>query len=234
MARLLKLIGGLALAGLAYKNRDKVTGLLGGGTSAPEPYTAPGPAPAPPAPANVDVAGPPANTATAVPAPEPVVHDPAGGIDELAEEEAAAAEAANIGGPAPGYPDTEGEDILADPASAPLEEAGGGVSEGEELAEADLVDNAGPAAGDPVEGERAVEAAIAAQDDPAAGEELSGDAVSEPAPNEPPPPPTGPPVDLAPPPLPDPPADEKSTAVWKSEEQPTVDLPRVKPEDGSS
>src|SRR3954452_16529870 len=101
--------------------------------------------PAPPV-ANADFAGPPANTATHVPAPEPLVHDPAGGIDEAAEEAAAAAEGANIGGAVPEYPGTElGE--LADEATRPLEQAGEGESEGDELAEFDLADNAEPTAG---------------------------------------------------------------------------------------
>ncbi|HYG96482.1 MAG TPA: hypothetical protein VD741_05165 [Solirubrobacterales bacterium] len=57
--------------------------------------------------------------------------------DPLAEEEAeaAAAEAAEIGGPAP-------DDPVDDPAERPLVEAGQGESEGFELAEAELIDNA--------------------------------------------------------------------------------------------
>jgi hypothetical protein len=51
------------------------------------------------------------------------------------EAEAAAAEAAKIGGPAPEYPD-------ADPAQRPLVEAGEGEAEGFELAEEELIDNA--------------------------------------------------------------------------------------------
>ena len=59
------------------------------------------------------------------------------------QEQAAAAEAAAIGGD-PGA-DTE------DPAMQPVEEAGGGVAEGFEQAEADLVENAshGDGAGNP-------------------------------------------------------------------------------------
>jgi hypothetical protein len=200
MGKLIKLVLGGAIVAFALKNKEKVAGLIGGGSSAPAPYNPPGPAPAPPV-ANADVAGPPENTATAVPAPEPVVHPPTGGIDEAAEEAAAAAEAANIGGPAPDYPDPTGEATLADPADVPLEEAGEGVSEGQEIAEADLVDNAEPAAGDPIEGERAIEDVIEAQDDPG-----SGEVIEEPPPaaetrvHQPPPPPSGAPVDLAPPP----------------------------------
>jgi hypothetical protein len=57
--------------------------------------------------------------------------------DPIADEEAeaAAAEAARIGGPAP-------DDPLEDPAERPLAEAGEGEAEGFELAEAELIDNA--------------------------------------------------------------------------------------------
>jgi hypothetical protein len=57
--------------------------------------------------------------------------------DPIAEEEAeaAAAEAAEIGGPAP-------DDPVDDPAERPLVEAGEGEAEGFELAEAELIDNA--------------------------------------------------------------------------------------------
>jgi hypothetical protein len=65
---------------------------------------------------------------------------------ERREEQAAAAEAAGIGGDPgidPGYdddPDRPG--ISADPAMRPVEEAGGGVAEGFEQAEAELIDRA--------------------------------------------------------------------------------------------
>jgi hypothetical protein len=57
--------------------------------------------------------------------------------DPLVEEEAeaAAAEAAEIGGPAP-------DDPVEDPAERPLVESGGGQAEGFELAEQQLIDNA--------------------------------------------------------------------------------------------
>lgn len=57
--------------------------------------------------------------------------------DPIADEEAeaAAAEAARIGGPAP-------DDPVEDPAERPLVEAGEGEAEGFELAEAELIDNA--------------------------------------------------------------------------------------------
>jgi hypothetical protein len=54
-------------------------------------------------------------------------------VDE--EAEAAAAEAAGIGGPAP-------DDPVDDPAQRPLVEGGGGEAEGFELAEEELIDNA--------------------------------------------------------------------------------------------
>jgi hypothetical protein len=57
--------------------------------------------------------------------------------DPIAEEEAeaAAAEAAEIGGPAP-------DDPVDDPAQRPVVEGGEGQAEGFELAEAELIDNA--------------------------------------------------------------------------------------------
>lgn len=57
--------------------------------------------------------------------------------DLIAEEEAdaAAAEAARIGGPVP-------DDLVDDPAERPLVEGGEGEAEGFELAEAELIDNA--------------------------------------------------------------------------------------------
>lgn len=57
--------------------------------------------------------------------------------DPIADEEAeaAAAEAAEIGGPAP-------DDPVEDPAERPVVEGGEGVAEGFELAEEELIDNA--------------------------------------------------------------------------------------------
>jgi hypothetical protein len=57
--------------------------------------------------------------------------------DPIADEEAeaAAAEAAEIGGPAP-------DDPVEDPAQRPVVEGGEGVAEGFELAEEELIDNA--------------------------------------------------------------------------------------------
>ena len=65
---------------------------------------------------------------------------------ERRQEEAAASEAAHIGGEpgkVPGYdddPTTPG--ISEDPARRPVEEAGGGQAEGFEIAEAELIDRA--------------------------------------------------------------------------------------------
>src|SRR3954462_8047803 len=65
---------------------------------------------------------------------------------ERKQEEAAASEAAKIGGEpgkVPGYdddPTTPG--ISEDPARRPVEEAGGGQAEGFEIAEAELIDRA--------------------------------------------------------------------------------------------
>jgi hypothetical protein len=226
MARLFSartfILGGLA-AGAAYalRNNPTVKGLLGGGGPAPAPYNPPGPAPAPPV-ANADVAGPPQNTATHVPAPEPLVHAPEGGIDEEAEVAAAAAEAANIGGTPAEYPSEDDPSAPIDEALRPLEEAGEGYAEGQELAEADLIDNAEPSAGDPIEGERAIEAAIDAQDDPAAGE--SGEAIEQLGLAEEPPP-AGEPADVPPPE--ELTAEQKSANVWRRDDQPTEEQPKV-------
>ncbi len=157
------LLGGLAAAvgGLLGGKR-----LFGGGGDSEADSS---PAPAPPAPSNYDASGPPANTATPVPAPDLATD---GAIDEEAEVAAAAAEAANIGGGATDYAGAEpGEH--ADAAERPLAEAGEGVSEGEEQADADLADNATDHSG-PGEGmsdaERQIDEAIEATSNPASGE----------------------------------------------------------------
>jgi hypothetical protein len=130
------LLGGVAAAGAAalLLKRDKVTALLPGHSeSAPAPddgYT-------PPPVSNYDAAGPVANTATAVPVPP--AQEPAT-IDEAAEESAAAAEAANVGGTVSDYAGPEGEP--ATPAEVPLAEAGEGESEGVEQADDELRDAA--------------------------------------------------------------------------------------------
>jgi hypothetical protein len=131
------LIGGAAAAATAalLLKRDKVTALLPGRSES-------GSAPAdtgytPPPVSNYDAAGPVSNTATAVPVP-PAQEPPT--IDEAAEEAAAAAEAANIGGTVSDYAGPEGE--VATEAEAPLAEAGGGEAEGQEQTEAELRDAA--------------------------------------------------------------------------------------------
>lgn len=183
-------LGGLAIAAAAgaLKNRDKVAGLIGARSSAPEPPR-PEPAPGPartgtsghesPAPSNYDLGGPAANTATKVPAPEVAVRDEDGGIDERAEEEAAAAEAAAIGGGVPEYPGLQADEE-ADDATRPLAEAGEGESEGEELAEFDLRDEAESRAGETSDAEQQVADAIEAQDNPALGESIEAVEASAP------------------------------------------------------
>jgi hypothetical protein len=165
------LLGGLAVAAAAgaLKSRQKVAGLLGARASTPEAPpqpTGPRATPSPtPRPSNYDAPGPPENTATKVPAPDPVE---TGGIDEAAEEAAAAAEAAAIGGGTPEY--AASLDEVADEEMRPVFEAGGGDSEGQEQAEALLVDNAEPAAGDRLDAEVQIDEAIEAADQPQAGE----------------------------------------------------------------
>jgi hypothetical protein len=134
--KLLLLGGAVAAAGAAaLLKRDKVAGLLPSRSSAPQPDV-----PAPPQPSNYDAPGPVANTATPIPAPDPHGEPPAT-IDERAEEDAAAAEAAAIGGQPTDYAGSE----LGEPATEqqrPLAEAGEGEAEGQEQAEAGLADNA--------------------------------------------------------------------------------------------
>jgi hypothetical protein len=133
------LIGGGVLAGVVavLLKRDKVSAILPGGSKsepAPSPPDVGGYTPPPVS--NYDAAGPVTNTATAVPVP-PAYEEPA--IDEAAEEAAAAAEAANIGGSVSDYAGTE----LGEPAGLeeiPLAEAGEGEAEGQEQAELELRD----------------------------------------------------------------------------------------------
>jgi hypothetical protein len=61
---------------------------------------------------------------------------------EREEEQAAAAEAARIGGRVSPYPETDNDDGENDPAQRPLIEAGEGESEGFELAEHELEEHA--------------------------------------------------------------------------------------------
>jgi len=138
------LVGAAAVAAGVLLKRDKVAGLVrsrsGGGQD-----TGWAPAPAP-APSNYDAPGPVANTATPVPAPDAQVLTEEGGIDERAEEAAAAAEAAGIGGPVGDYAAIDEPSLGADEADRPLVEAGEGSSEGQEQAEAALADAASPTA----------------------------------------------------------------------------------------
>jgi hypothetical protein len=222
------LLGGIAVAAgtVAYLKRERVAGLLP--SSAQEPAAPP----PPPAPSNYDAPGPPANTATPVPAPEPQVH-PAG-LDEQAEVDAAAAEAANIGGARVEYAGPAGEPAAE--ALRPLAEAGGGESEGQEQAEADLVENAILRDAGTTGAEQQLEEAIEQQHNTLAGE-LAEPVVSE-APAEPAaptPPPAEPPVPITDQPtVPDQRAvegpDEPSPAAPSTtEDAPTEDAPTEPP-----
>jgi len=131
------LLGGVATAAAAavLLKRDKVTALLPGRGDEPSP---PEPAHTPPPVSNYDAAGPVANTSTAVPVP-PAYEQPT--IDEAAEEAAAAAEAANIGGTVSDYAGPELGETAA-PEEVPLAEAGEGEAEGQEQTELELRDAA--------------------------------------------------------------------------------------------
>jgi hypothetical protein len=137
-----------------------------GGSSVPT-----GPTP-PPAPANYDAPGPPGNSATPVAAPPVNGVDLSPVVDEDAEVEAAAAEAAAIGGRSPEYASSEAS-LLADEAERPLVESGEGEAEGQDQTEAELLENVtapyGPGAG-VSDAERQIEQAIADQENPAVGE----------------------------------------------------------------
>lgn len=170
------LIGGaLVMAGAAaLKNRQKVAGLIGARSSVPEPppfsppkSTSEGPRAVPtPQPANYDAPGPPENTATPVPAPDPLEPE---AIDEEAEIAAAAAEAANIGGSVSDYAGPElGEH--ADEEIRAVVEGGGGEAEGFEQAEADLARNAESPEGGAIPAAERLDEIIEAQDNPAVGE----------------------------------------------------------------
>jgi hypothetical protein len=131
------LLGGVAVAGAAalLLKRDKVTALLPGRSESAPSFSEGGYTPPPVS--NYDASGPVANTATSVPVP-PAQEPPT--IDEAAEEAAAAAEAANIGGTVSDYTGPEGEP--ATPSEVPLAEAGEGESEGAEQGDAELRDAA--------------------------------------------------------------------------------------------
>ena len=160
--KLLLIGGAVAVAAAALWKRDKVAGLLPSRTDTHEPS-----APHAPGPSNYDAPGPVANTATPVPAPDPLA--PAA-IDERAEEAAAAAEAANIGGTVSAYAGPA--DVAPTEAERPLAEAGEGESEGQEQAELGLEQAAEPTAPGVSDAERQIEETIEAAANPASGEQI--------------------------------------------------------------
>jgi hypothetical protein len=164
MSRKLLLFVAAVLAAVVLLKRDKVAGLLPSRGQADEP-----PTPHTPGPSNYDAPGPVANTATPVPAPEPAQPGP---IDEAAEEAAAAAEAANIGGTVSDYAGPAGE--RADEAERPVAEAGGGESEGQEQAEDELRSAAEPTAPGMSDEQRQIEDAMDQAANPLAGEQVEG------------------------------------------------------------
>ncbi|HEX5924705.1 MAG TPA: hypothetical protein VFY45_12795 [Baekduia sp.] len=120
-------LGGLVAGGAAFRRRRRANS-----PAAPVPTpasTAPASPPVPVEPAPVAATPPP----PAAPAPTPVVHTDDDFV--AAEEAAAAAEARSIGGP-------RLDDAHGDEAFEAVAEAGGGESEGFELAEEQLIDNA--------------------------------------------------------------------------------------------
>jgi hypothetical protein len=161
MSRKLLLLGAAVVAAGVFLKRDKVAGLLPGRGQTYEP-----PSPPPHGPSNYDAPGPVANTATPVPAPDHQRPEP---IDEAAEEAAAAAEAANIGGTVSDYAGITGE--VASEEERPLVEAGEGVAEGQEQAEYDLREAAEPADG-MSDAERQIDDAIEQAANPLAGEQV--------------------------------------------------------------
>lgn len=187
--RKLLLFGGAAavVAAGVYVKRDRARALLPGGSSSSESYSPP----PPPQPSNYDAPGPVANTATPIPAPDPVVvpapepvvvPEPAPqdslaealaeappAFDESAEEEAAAAEAAAIGGSPSDYAGSE-PGFAADEAERPLAESGEGESEGQEQAEADLEENLAPRDAGMTDAERQIEDVIEQAGNPSEGE----------------------------------------------------------------
>src|SRR3954469_19867869 len=200
--RLLLLGAAVVAVGVLLK-RDKVAGLL---PSRSETYTPPAPGPS-----NYDAPGPVANTATRVPVPEPYEPDP---IDEAAEEAAAAAEAANIGGSVSDYAGPA--DLPATEEERPLAEAGEGEAEGQEQAELDLETAAEPYAPGMSDTERQIDDTIEQAATPPAGEQVEPVApVDEP---------TG---WAAPSAEPDEPAPFDEPAESSVADQPTVEAPAL-------
>src|ERR687894_1672424 len=165
------LVGAAAVAAGVLLKRDKVAGLLPFRSGGDKQNTGWAPSPAP-APANYDAPGPPANTATPVPAPDAQILEADGSVDEAAEEAAAAAEAANIGGQVSDYAGIDDPSLAADEAERPLVEAGEGSSEGQEQAEAALADAAQPWAPGVSDYERQIDEVIAQASRPGAGERV--------------------------------------------------------------
>jgi hypothetical protein len=109
-----------------------------------------------------------------VPAPDPQIQT--GGLDEQAEVDAAAAEAANIGGGPTEYAGPAGEP--ATEAWRPLAEAGEGEAEGQEQTEAELTENAILRDAGTTGAQEQLEEAIEQQHNPLAGE-IAEPVVSE-------------------------------------------------------
>lgn len=123
-------LGGLAAGGAAFRRLRRAKTPA---TPAPAPAsTAPAPPAAPAYTSSMPTPGV-AKSAPASDAPTPVVHTDDDFV--AAEEAAAAAEARSIGGP-------RLDDAHGDEAFEAVAEAGGGESEGFELAEEQLIDNA--------------------------------------------------------------------------------------------
>jgi hypothetical protein len=120
-------LGGLAAGGAAFKRARRGKRPA---TPAPAPSST---ASAPPVATAAPVAEPAPAPAAPVPGPKPVVHTDDDFV--AAEEAAAAAAAGSIGGP-------RLDDAHGDEAFEAVAEAGGGESEGFELAEEQLIDNA--------------------------------------------------------------------------------------------
>jgi hypothetical protein len=140
--RLAFLAGAIALVKKVLDSRSSQSPAPAPQPAEPVRATPPPDAPGP----SVSAAGPPATETERAEEAERSVPEPAPDDDALVAEEeaAAAAEAAGIGGP--GVHDAD------DPAFEAAYEAGGGESEGFELAEEELVDNAshGGGRGDPL------------------------------------------------------------------------------------
>jgi hypothetical protein len=133
-------LGGLVAGGAAFRRLRHANSPATPAPPVPAPAsTAPAPPPVPtPAPAAAEPA-----PVAVTPAPAPVVHTDDDFV--AAEEAAAAAEARSIGGP-------RLDDAHGDEAFEAVAEAGGGESEGFELAEEQLIDNAthGDGRADPI------------------------------------------------------------------------------------